>query len=71
MKNELRIAKLNEKPNTCPQCGGKVVGSGYGVPTAKTMDAVERGEVMLGGCCINEDTPEWQCVKYGQHYKKN
>lgn len=49
MKNELRIAvKLNEKPNTCPQCGGKVVGIVYGEPTAKTMDAVERGEVMLG-----------------------
>ena len=71
MRNELRIAvKLTDKPDTCPQCGGKIVDIVYGEPTAETMDAVERGEVMLGGCCITEDAPEWQCVRCGQHYKQ-
>lgn len=71
MKNEKRIAiKFMVKPEVCPQCGGRVVDILYGEPTPEAMEAIERGELMLGGCIVSEDAPEWQCVKCGQHYKQ-
>jgi ribosomal protein S27AE len=40
----------------CPKCGVLIF---YGYPTRDSMDdlleAVDRGEVELGGCCIREE----------------
>lgn len=71
MKNERRIAvKFTHKPETCPQCGGKVVDIVYGEPTSETMETADRGEVILGCCIVTDDSPEWQCITCGQHYKQ-
>lgn len=71
MKNEKRIAiKFSEKPDVCPQCGGKVVEIIYGLPTYETFEASKRGEVMLGGCVVYDEAADWQCNKCGQHYIK-
>lgn len=72
MKNEKRITlKCHQKPETCPQCGGKVVEIIYGEPTQETFEMAERSEVMLGGCILTEDAPDWQCTKCGQHYMQD
>lgn len=57
-----------ERPQVCPKCGGKVVEIIYGEPTEELFYAAERGEVMLGDCCIQIDkegniiSPNWGCI---------
>ena len=41
-----------ENIKVCPKCGGKIVEILYGEPTEELFNAAERGEVILGGCCI-------------------
>ena len=46
----------------CPQCGAAaVVPIVYGLPGEELAEACRRGEVVLGGCCITDDMPEWHC----------
>lgn len=54
----------------CPHCGGKVVPIVYGDPTPEVMDAAEHGKVILGGCCIALDSPDYACAVCGQRFKK-
>lgn len=51
----MNIFKKNSVPKTCPKCGGKVVKIIYGEPTEELFEASDRGEVILGGCCIALD----------------
>lgn len=46
------LIDVKSKPETCPKCGGKVVDIIYGMPAPETCERADRGEVMLGGCCI-------------------
>ena len=56
------------KIKVCPKCGGKIVEIVYGEPTDELFNAAERGEVILGGCCIafdekgNQIDPKYGCV---------
>jgi hypothetical protein len=53
---------------TCPICGGNVVPIVYGDPMEEIWEMSKRGEVVLGGCCIEVDKegnslmPEWACT---------
>ena len=48
------------KPKNCPRCGStKLAQILYGRPTAEAMEAVERGEVVLGGCFVLPHQPDW------------
>ena len=59
--------KVSSKPDKCPKCGGKVVDILYGDPMDEAIEAYKRGEIILGGCCIELDEngnslmPDWQC----------
>jgi hypothetical protein len=33
----------------------------YGYPTRETFEAAERGELALGGCVIDEESPDYEC----------
>ena len=33
----------------------------YGLPTIETWEASDLGEIALGGCCLSDDDPEWEC----------
>ena len=49
------LFKQNCKPGICPICGGKVVPIVYGMPTGELEEKADRGEVVLGGCCLAVD----------------
>ncbi len=53
-----------EPERTCLQCGsGRVVPIVYGMPGGALIEAAERGEVVLGGCVVGDDDPEWSCLE--------
>jgi hypothetical protein len=57
------------RPKNCPLCGSsKFVGILYGRPTSAGMDAVERGELILGGCIIMPGQPDWKCTTCGHEW---
>ena len=65
MKNPF---KTNKKPDKCPICGGNIVPIVYGMPMGDLEEKADRGEVILGGCCIAVDEhghnmmQEWACT---------
>ena len=64
------ITPVSRKPSKCPHCGGKVVRIIYGEPSAETIEKVERGDIVLGGCCIYEESPDWECLDCQQQFQK-
>lgn len=51
----------------CPACGStdtiKIL---YGQPTYEAYLASERGELILGGCCFSDISPNKRCKSCGQ-----
>ena len=52
------------KERRCPVCGGKMARIVYGLvpPNPDLVQAMERGEIMLGGCVVSDDMPEYGCL---------
>ena len=61
---------VRRKPAKCPHCGGKVLSIKYGDPGPEMMAVAERGEFLLGGCCIGPDSPDYECIICGQTFIK-
>ena len=54
------------RPKNCPRCGSlRFVEILYGRPTSEGMEAVDRGEMILGGCFIMPGQPDWACTACG------
>jgi hypothetical protein len=54
---------------TCPDCGSTdVVPIVYGLPGRQLCDAAQRGEVVLGGCCVSGADPAWICRLCGRRF---
>lgn len=74
LKDTCRILKpvepVRRKPVKCPHCGAKVLRIQYGYPGPEMMEAAERGEILLGGCCISPDSPDYACPICGQAFIK-
>lgn len=71
--SESPIIKKLHKPRKCQNCGGVVLPILYGFPTHAAFEMAEAWKLILGGCCIPEDTDEiadWVCKECGQRYKK-
>ena len=50
-----------QKPK-CPSCQSEdVVPIEFGFPSPEMVEAAGRGEIKLGGCCVEVDDPEWHC----------
>lgn len=46
----------------CLNCGSSNVARiVFGYPVLETMEASDRGDIVLGGCSVTEDDPEWRC----------
>ncbi len=57
------------KPRKCPKCGSACIASYlYGMPAVdeKLERELDAGRIVLGGCCVSEDDPQWQCADCGQ-----
>jgi DNA-directed RNA polymerase subunit RPC12/RpoP len=47
---------------TCPSCGSNdVLRIMYGFPSEDMIRAEARQEIILGGCCVREGSPEYHC----------
>lgn len=56
----------------CPKCGEKLIEIMYGLPLlSETFEAAERGEVILGGCCISPESPSYHCKKCFVDYSED
>ncbi len=46
----------------CPRCGStNAVPIEYGYPSAELFEASQRGEIVLGGCVIGFESPDYEC----------
>lgn len=53
----------------CPQCGGDSLHIVYGLPAPDAFEAEERGEIRLGGCCVDGDSPDRECTRCGFRWR--
>lgn len=50
------------KPERCPACDSPLIADiCYGYPSRETAEAAGRGEIVLGGCLIDDANPQWKC----------
>jgi primosomal protein N' len=53
------------KPKKCPHCGSsKICEILWGMPVYSEQlqsDLAEK-KIVLGGCCVSDEDPTWQCV---------
>ncbi len=50
----------------CPRCGARdPVPIVYGYPDLELGEAERRGEVILGGCLVGPESPEFECRACG------
>ena len=62
---------MRTKKKPCPKCGSlDVVPILYGYPMPETMEAAERGEIELGGCCVSGDDPRKHCKACGEQFDR-
>jgi len=54
---------MNKEYPKCPSCGsGVVVTIVFGYPSPELIEEMQQGKIALGGCCVPEDEPEWECT---------
>ena len=62
------------KPRQCPACGSKLIAPIlFGLPmfSEELENKLAAGQIVLGGCCISDDDPKWECVDcHAQVYEK-
>ena len=61
---------VKRKMRVCPGCKSAkaVVPVVYGFPDPELMEQEERGEVELGGCVVESDSPKWHCRAYDRMF---
>ena len=60
MHRERTEAVIDRPP--CPVCGSTgAVRILYGYPSAEMAAAEARGEIVLGGCVIGPESPDYEC----------
>jgi len=40
----------------------------YGMPGIEMAEADQRGEIALGGCCFDENSPDRKCLRCGHEW---
>ena len=56
----IRLWRRKRQPSRC-RCGATPIPIAYGFPGGELVEAVERGEVHLGGCVVSWKNPAWYC----------
>jgi len=64
------MSKRN-KPKECPKCGKKKIASFlFGLPDFLAIEKdLKAGRIVLGGCCLSSDDPEWKCQTCGHEWR--
>jgi hypothetical protein len=55
---------LEEGKLKCPKCDSSSVAEilwGYYTDVNSLEDALEKKEIVLGGCCVTDNDPKWEC----------
>ena len=58
--------------SSCPKCSSKNVAEIFwGMPnmTSEFEQALGSGKVTLGGCCVSDNDPKWECNKCGHRWE--
>lgn len=59
---EVVILEVEHKPSNCLACGGKVVPILYGEPDEERGALIDAKGMIMGGCIIADNDPEWGCL---------
>jgi len=66
--------EYQRKPRRCPACGsGRIATILWGYPafSEELHHDLAEGRLTLGGCCVTDDDPTWQCTDCEtEFYKK-
>ena len=60
--------EYTKKPRKCPECGHSPLASIlYGEPSfsEQLQRELNEGRTTLGGCCVTEGDPVWECTHCG------
>ena len=60
---------IRRRPQSCPRCAHQDWRSiVYGLPSFDLFQAADRGEVVLGGCMVEDEQPSARCGNCGQEW---
>lgn len=64
--------KLMRERRSCPTCEeGSLRRIIYGlVAGGELQEKADRGEVVLGGCQVGENSPDWECPHCGAQFRE-
>jgi hypothetical protein len=62
---------MAKKSAVCPACGGPGFPIVYGLATYQAGQATERGEIVLGGCAVTGEDPDYRCGECGVRWAAN
>lgn len=68
-----KIIKSKYKPKKCPVCKFKPVASifyGYPIMNDDLEEKIKLGKIVLGGCFVEPESPEWECSNCGTQFKR-
>ena len=68
MSNTSTRVERVQKPRKCPECGKAPIASIlYGMPAfdEDLEQKMNEGRIALGGCCVSDDDPAWECTNCG------
>lgn len=56
--------EYSRKPRKCPACNSsRIADILYGFPDFSVLQKdIDAGRITLGGCCVTDDDPKWQCL---------
>ncbi len=58
-------------PKKCPNCLNKsAVPIMYGMLAVEAFEDVDTGKIVLGGCCVSDQSPKWHCMNCGHEFGK-
>ena len=61
---------MSKRKYICPSCRQKTgVEILFGMPSHEAFAMAERGEIVLGGCCIDLEGPERKCTTCGHEWR--
>ena len=60
------MARLGDDgSDVCSYCGGEMRPVVYGLPSPELFEEADKGDVILGGCCIPSSPAQTRCIDCG------